>query len=550
MEEFYREMFDEIEKENVQTIEQVQRIRRELCRKYQPNVFPSMIQILLHADETMYNRLQFLVTKPMRTRSGVAPIALMTKPTKCPHGTCAMCGGGPGSPYGTVPQSYTGAEPATLRGMRNFYDPYLVVFNRLEQYTLLNQSKEKVEIIIMGGTFPATALTYQEEFIMYTFKALNDFSTEFYPNGNFDLEKFKEFFELPGNYKDAERTHRVQKKMFALKGSSTLTAELKKNETAKIRCVGLTIETKPDWALLPHAQRMLEQGCTRVELGLQSVSDDVLRQINRGHTTKESKEAMRILKDLGFKVNAHIMIGLPGQDNEEIFQFFEDPAYRPDMLKIYPCMVMPGTEVEKWWKEGKFVPITTEEAIDVISRFKARVPEYVRIMRVQRDIPTKRTLAGVDRTNLRQMIRENMKRKGLVCHCISCSEIKSQIINPCLSVFEYTASNGKEFFISFHQDTEIIGFCRLRFPSKCLRSEITPESAIVRELHVYGPAVDLQKQGRVQHHGFGKRLLQKAEEICVSYGKKKLIVIAGVGVREYYKRLGYYQDGPYVSKDL
>ena len=211
---------------------------------------------------------------------------------------------------------------------------------------------------------------------------------------------------------------------------------------------------------------------------------------------------------------------------------------------------MPGTELEKMYKRGEFIPIRTEEVIKLLAEFKPKVPEYVRIMRIQRDIPTKQTLDGVDKTNLRQLLKEYMEKRNLHCNCIRCNEIKSEITDPELQVLEYTASQGKEFFISLKQGKEIIGFCRLRFPSQVLRKEITEDSGMIRELHVYGNAIDLEKSGDVQHRGFGKMLLKKAESICKENKKNKVLVISGIGVREYYKKQGYQQDGPYVSKNI
>ncbi len=393
MDTLYTELYHEIEKRNIKSTEEVLKLRRELCRKYTPKDFPSIIDILMHANKEQFEKLKFLIMKPMRTQSGVTPIAIMSMPSNCPHGTCIMCPGGLGSYFGDVPQSYTGTEPSTMRSMRNFYDPYLTVFNRLEQFYLLNQSCEKAELIIQGGTFPAFPEEYQNEFIMYALKAMNDF--------DFTFDAFKEFFELPGNI-TPERTKRIQKKILARKGTSTLREEQRRNETAKIRCVGLTIETKPDWSKEQHANLMLEQGCTRVELGVQTTDNHVLEITNRGHTVEDTKQACRILKDLGFKVLAHMMLGLPEDKNDLMSIFQED--FRPDMLKIYPCMVMPGTELEKMYNAGTFTPIRTEEVIKLLAEFKPQVPEYVRIMRIQRDIPTKQTLDGVDKTNLRQLL--------------------------------------------------------------------------------------------------------------------------------------------------
>ncbi|MFH1972160.1 MAG: tRNA uridine(34) 5-carboxymethylaminomethyl modification radical SAM/GNAT enzyme Elp3 [archaeon] len=546
MEQFYKELIKELIKRKIDNIDDALKLRRELCRKYNPNIFPSIIQILSYATDKEFEKLKFLVSKPTRTISGVTPVAIMTNPSKCPHGKCIMCPGGVDSYFGDIPQSYTGKEPATMRGVRNFFDSYLQVFNRLEQYVLLNQNLEKVELIIMGGTFPARSIEYQDDFVMYAFKAMNDFSEMFFVDGKLNFKKFKEFFELPTTSLNDERTKQIQKKVLKLKGKGSLVKEQKRNEKAKVRCVGLTIETRPDYGGLVEGNQMLKLGCTRVELGIQSVSDRVLKKINRGHSVNDSVKSMQVLKDLGFKINAHMMIGLPGDKNNLMKVFKKD--FRPDMLKIYPCMVMPGTELEEMYKKGKFKPMTTEKAVKIIAKFKTKVPEYVRIMRVQRDIPTKHSVAGIDRTNLRQMIHNYMLKKNMRCNCIRCNEIKSQIKDPELKVIEYNASKGKEFYIVYIIGKEVIGFCRLRFPSKSLRDEITKDSGIVRELHVYGQAIGVGQDGEVQHKGFGKKLMDKAEEISIKNKKKKLLVISGIGVKAYYYKLGYKEDGPYVSK--
>ena len=270
--------------------------------------------------------------------------------------------------------------------------------------------------------------------------------------------------------------------------------------------------------------------------------------MNRGHTIKQTIKSMQTLKDLGFKINAHFMLGLPKQSDKDIYKLFTKQEFRPDMLKIYPCMVMPGTELEKLYKKGKYKPLTTNKVINILKDFKPKVPNYVRIMRTQRDIPTKVSIAGVDKTNLRQLLHNKLKKP---CNCIRCNEIKSEITNPELKIKKYKASNSTEYFIYIHQKKEIIGFCRLRFPKGKLRKEITKDSAIIRELHVYGKATGIKKKGKVQHKGFGKQLMEKAEQICKKNNKTKLLVISGIGVREYYiKKLGYKKDGPYVSKTL
>lgn len=554
----YQELLTELKKNNLSE-KQFSALKRELALKYHEKTIPSNIQIMLHATPEESELLkQKLLTKPVRTISGVSPVALMTAPSSCPHGKCTFCPGGLNSPWGDVPQSYTGHEPATMRGIRNNYDSYFMTFNRLEQYLLLGHTIDKVEFIIMGGTFPATSKEYQEEFIFGAFKALNDFSALFFDDeGNLKIKDFKEFFELPGELHDKERMKRIQQKLLLLKKktSTTLEQEQLRNETAQSRCVALCIETKPDWGFLEHGNEMLRQGCTRVELGIESVYDDVLMSTHRGHTTADSKKSIQILRDLGFKINFHHMPGLPLTDRERdiagMKQLFNDPDYRPDMIKLYPTMVAPGTALHQQWKQGKFTPISTEEAAFRVVEFKKICPEYCRIQRIQRDVPTKYWAAGVDRTNFRQFIHQNYQFR---CRCIRCREPKGKKVNwPAveIKVQEYAASKGKEFFISAEDSGQdiLIGFCRLRFPSQYLRPEIIPGSALIRELHVYGTATAIGEEGAVQHRGWGRTLMKKAEEIARAQGKKKMVVISGVGVREYYRQLGYKNEGMYMVKE-
>ncbi len=558
MSKIYKEIIKGIINQKLRTQEQVLKLTRELAREHRPKTFPSLIQILAHANNTEFQKLKHIITKPTRTISGVTPIAIMTSPEECPHGKCITCPGGPKSHFGDIPQSYTGHEPATMRGIRNNFDSYLQVFNRLEQYILLNQSIEKVELIIMGGTFPARKKAYQNEFIMYAFKAMNDFSNLFFTDNKLDFKKFKTFFELPAQELTKERTKNIQNKILKLKSNSTLKKEQKINETTKVRCVALCIETRPDYAQLEHANLMLEQGCTRVELGIQSTQEKVLKAMNRGHATEQTIQAIRILKDLGFKVAAHFMLGLPKQSDRDIYKLFTKQEYRPDMLKIYPCMVLKGTKLYELWKGGKFKPLTAEKAASIIVKFKKIVPQYCRIQRIQRDISSKLTEVGVNKTNLRQYIHKKYKIK---CNCIRCREVgqnrnkKLNIEKSKILIRKYKASKGKEFFISI-EDTKnnvLFGFCRLRFPSQELKKEITKNSAIIRELHVYSKALALGKHSKesYQHRGLGKKLVKKAEEIALENNKNKMIIISGIGVKEYYiKKLEYKKDGPYVSKLL
>ncbi len=557
--DFPRLVGEEILKRKIKTKEEAIRLRDKLAKEHKPKKLPSLIQILISLPQNKIKLLKgLLLTKPVRTISGVAPLAIMTKPIRCPHGRCSYCCGGPNSAFGDVPQSYTGGEPATMRAIRNNFDPYLQVFNRLEQYVLLGHNFEKIELIVMGGTFPSFPKKYQEEFIKFTFKALNDFSELFFnKNGELNYTKFKEVYELPTeNFSDKERTLRIQKKLLKLKGKTTLTKEQKINETAKVRCVALCIETKPDWGLLEHGNQMLKLGTTRIELGVQSVYEDVIKKVNRGHTIKDTKDSIRILKDLGFKVAIHYMPGLPltnkKRDLEGMVSLFKNPDFKPDMLKIYPTMVSKGTILYKEFKEGKFKPLSIKDAAELLIKFKKHVPKYCRIMRIQRDIPTKQWIAGVEMTNFRQYL---FQKYDVKCNCIRCREPMGKEIDwnkVKIKIQEYGASKGKEFFISA-EDTKndlLVGFVRMRFPSDSLRKEITKKSALIRELHVYGTSLGLKEKGTVQHKGYGKKLMKTAEEIAKKEGKDKMVVISGVGVREYYYNLNYKKEGPYVTKKI
>ena len=433
--------------------------------------------------------------------------------------------------------------------------------NRLEQYIVTGHNPEKVELIVMGGTFMSFPDEYKEEFLTNAYKALNDFSEKFYSENEFLLEDFKQFFELPGEVGDPGRTEKIQNKLKEMKASnrSTLENEQERNEDAVCRCVGLTIETRPDFGKLKEGLEMLRYGCTRVELGVQTVYNKVLEEINRGHYVEDSIESTKILKDLGFKINYHLMPGLPGVSFEDdvlgFKKIFDDEEFRPDMLKLYPCMVLKDSKLYKRWKKGEFSPIDTQKASKLIREFKQYVPRYVRIMRVQRDIPTYAIEAGVEHTNLRQFI----EKLNPGCRCIRCREVghvyaKKGILpeNIKTVVRKYNASKGKEYFISL-EDREkdiLVGFIRLRFPSEKLSKEITDTSALIRELHIYGDIARIGQKSNAQHRGYGKKLLEKAENIARENNKSKILVISGIGVRSYYRKFGYKRDGPYMAKFL
>ena len=558
--EYFQEIIETLKNKEL-TKQQLARLKVKLCGKHKRKKIPTDIEILLNTPKKDLNKIKSqLLTKPTRSISGVAIVAIMTKPFKCPHGKCDICPGGPKSVFGNVPQSYTGKEPATMRAIRNNYDPYLQVFNRLEQYVVMGHVPDKVELIIMGGTFPSVSKIYQKNFIKFSLKAMNDFSKLFFKNDKLNITKFKKFFELPADVFDPKRAKIIKKKLTSLKNKTTLDKEQKRNETVKIRCVGLTIETRPDYGLLEHGNFMLELGATRVELGIQSVYDESLKAINRGHDLKTSIQSIRELKDLGFKLNFHYMPGLPGingaKDLKGMKELFTNQNFQPDMLKIYPCMVAKGTKIYKKYKNKTFQPLTTTKAAELIAEFKKHIPNYCRVMRVQRDIPSYQIEAGVDKTNLRQYIQNICKEKNIKCKCIRCREIgrNKELGKVKLQIKEYKASEGTEFFISAEdkQNNTITGFARLRLPSQSLRKEITKDSAILRELHVYGAALAVGSKGKVQgqHKGWGIKLLTAAEKIAKKHKKTKLVIISGIGVRNYYKKHGYKKQGPYMIKQL
>ena len=550
MEPFFVEVQEAIEKGVSK--DALSKLKGKLSKKYGLSNVPTDSEVFLRTGAK-------LKTKPMRTMSGVSPLALMTAPFACPHGKCVYCPGGPGSPFGDVPQSYTGKEPSTMRGIRNNYDPYLIVFNRLEQFIAIGHLPEKTEVIIQGGTFPALPWDYQEGFITYALKAMNDFGEKFYKDG-VDMKEFLSFFELPGKVGDPERTKHIHEKELQLKGKSSLEIEQQRNEKAKIRCVALCIETKPDWCFEPHIDGMLKLGTTRVEMGVQCLRDDVMKSTHRGHNLQDAVKATKLMRNSLLKIGYHMMPGLPGMtkemDLEDYKELFSNPDYMPDAIKIYPTTVMKGTGLYGMWKADKYQPLSAEAAADIIVEAKRYVPKWCRIMRVQRDIPSTVIDAGPNMTNMRQLVEKKLKEKGLKCHCIRCREPREKQIDwdsVKLLREDYEANNGKEIFLSF-EDTKndlLLGFCRLRIVPESHREEVPNNTAGIRELHVYGQSVPLGKSGDVQHRGLGKKLMAEAEKIAkAEFNCKKIVVISGVGAREYYYKLGYHLDGPYVSKWL
>ena len=539
-----REILEKVLEGRIETEYQLNKIKKDISKAYQLSSLPRNGDIISQGTpEEQIIIKEFLRRKPVRTISGVAVIAVMTSPSPCPHGVCVPCPGGPNSSFKS-PQSYMGREPAAMRAIQHEFDPYSQVTSRLSQLKEIGHDVEKVELIVMGGTFSARNLDYQEWFTKRALEAMNDFTG-------------KEW---------REKAWKIGQNLPNIPQYIPLEEVQKANETAEIRNIGITFETRPDWAKPEHVDEFLKLGGTKVELGVQSVYDFVLARMQRGHGVAEIIRANQVLRDSAFKVGFHMMPHLPGADSEldlrGFKKLFEDPRFKPDYLKIYPTLVTEGTPLYELWESGKYQALSDEEAAELVSEIKAILPKWVRLQRIQRDIPAHQIFAGVRKSNLRQLAEEKLREKGKKCRCIRCREVghtglKGRKVNAEdieLTVETYEACKGKEYFIAFEDlsaDT-LIGFTRLRFPFSPHRPELE-NTALIRELHVYGSIVPVgkgAKQTDWQHRGYGKELLEQAERIASEAGYQKLAVISGIGAREYYRKSGYFLDNVYMSKLL
>ena len=508
---------------------EIAKIKKEVAKKYHLIKIPEDSAILKFSKGIKdYEKLRdALKVKPVRTLSGVAVISVMSSPERCPHGKCIPC---PGGVEFNTPQSYIGYEPAAQRGKQYNYDSFKQVSSRLNELKEIGHNVDKVEVIVMGGTFIARDKKYRDEFILGIYNALNSFDNCVDYTDDLELAK-------------------------------------KINERAKVRCIGMTFETRPDYAKEEDIIEMLKYGATKVEIGVQSIYDDVLIAINRGHDVDEVIKATKRLKDSALKVGYHIMPGLPGSDFQrdlKMFkELFENDKFRPDYLKIYPTLVVKGTKLYEMYKRGEYSPYTTEEVVELLAKAKRYFPEYVRVQRIQRDIPVDMAI-GLDKGNIRQLVKRRLEEMGEKCRCIRCREIGHKIYSSGLNlsdlslndaeivVRKYKASDGLEFFISYeftHIDA-LIGFIRLRFPKNPFIDEIK-NLALIRELHVYGESVKIgvRKEGAFQHKGVGERLLRMAEEIAKDR-YDGIAVLSGVGARDYYRKHGYELNLNYMYKKL
>ena len=458
------------------------------------------------------------VRKPTKTISGITPVAVMLPPRKCNHGACIYC------PNLNVPQSYTPKSPVVMRAMSVKYDAYKQVVDRLKAFKVMNHPTDKIELIIMGGTFLEYPEEFQDDFIKSCYDGLNGYK------------------------------------------SGRVIESQEKNELSKHRCVALCVETRPN-VCSEHIKKMRKWGVTRVELGVQIIDDKIYKKVKRGHTVQDVVDATKELRDAGFKIGYHIMPGLPGsnikKDLKLFKKLFSDQRFKPDQLKLYPCQVMPGSELEKMYWENKYIPYCREEIEKILIEMLKIVPRYCRVMRVMREIPPEYLVAGTIRIDLRKEIEENLRKGKNKLKEIRYREIGFALrdarevnLDLELKITKYRAAKGDEYFLEIvNKDDILFGLLRLRIVNK---------KAIIREIHVYGQALKLGEKGIVsQHKGLGKWLMNEAEKIvrCSAYPKtldsgaknnkiKELSVISGVGVREYYKKLGYSLKNNYMVKQI
>lgn len=530
-------------------------IRRHI--KQTPYAFPTSLQLwtvyrLLLDEGTQKNEglEKVLRIKDVRTDSGVAPITVLTKPFPCP-GRCVYC-----PTEARMPKSYLSTEPAAARALSLEFDPYRQVRLRIKTLEKNGHKANKIELIIKGGTWSAYTQKYREWFIARCYEAANEISSDM-PDQPSDKTASGETEECTeGQLSQAQKT----------------------NETAEYRVIGLTIETRPDWIKPKEAIHLRKLGVTRVELGLQIINDRVLTLTKRGTTVADAEKAIALLKTAGFKVDVHILPGQPGASREDDLESFKtlfgDARFRPDMVKIYPCVVLPDSELSEWTARGEYKPLEGNDLLELLIEMQTMVPRYCRVPRVIRDFPTTQITHGNKQSNLRETLDGEMAKRGIRCVCLRCREVghvAGDHTHDKTKIFEerYENANGTEVFLSVENEdrSAVFGFCRLRLPSYPPPDKGKSEgvsdpileafpvlrgSAIIRELHTYGTALNIDQQdpSASQHKGYGRRLMQRAEEIALEEGCARMAVISGIGVREYYKTLGYAERDTYMAKDL
>jgi len=469
------------------------------------------------ADAALLERLRL---KPVRTLSGVTTVTVLTKPYPCP-GQCIFC-----PDDVRMPKSYLPDEPGAMRGLEHNFDPYAQVVSRIQALSALGHPTDKIELLILGGTFSAYRRDYQRWFVRRCFEALNG---------------------LPASEGDTTE--------------DSLSALHLANETALHRNVGLVIETRPDEITLAEIHWLRELGVTKVQIGAQSLDDKILALNKRGHTVAQLRQAVALLRAAGFKIVLHWMPNLLGatleSDRQDFSRLWDDLC--PDEIKIYPTQLLANTVLYEYWRSGEYHPYTTAELIDLLAELKSTIPRYCRVNRVVRDIPSTHVVEGNRRTSLRQDVLAEMHRRGTSCRCIRCREVRKRVVDPSALILKdmvYQAGGAEEHFISFDTpDDKLAGFIRLSLPGAESPSTGLSDlegAAIIREVHVYGQSlpVGAEQNGAVQHSGLGTRLLAEADRIAQMRGFRRMAVIAAVGTRRYYLERGFRRGELYLIKDL
>lgn len=483
---------------------------------------------------------KYLTKRPTRSLSGVTPLTVLTKPFPCP-GKCVYCPNEPG-----MPKSYLSNEPAAQRAKMNKFEPVRQVIMRIKALEANGHLVDKIELLILGGCFNAYPKSYQKSFIKKCFDVCNSFRSD-----------SRGFIPPP---------------------TKNLVAAFKKNETARYKIIGVTVETRPDMINEREIKWFRDLGITRVQLGVQHLDDKILKLVKRGHTAQQTIEATKLLKQAGFKIDYHLMPDLPGatpkKDLVMFKKIFTDENFQPDQIKIYPTVVNKYAPLYRWYQLGKFKPYTPNQLLDLLIKVKQIIPYYVRINRLIRDIPKESIVAGNKITNLRQLLVEKMKQNHVKCKCMRCREAKENVADikkAKLFIQQYQASGGLEYFISYESPKrdKLYSFMRLRINNHIHEADGLavglPEiknAAIIRELHTYGQLLPVNQhlcsggftpppsKSAAQHTGFGKRLMQIAEDLTKKHNLKKIAVISGIGVRPYYRKLGYKLQETYMVKNL
>ena len=502
------------------------------------------------------NFLNNITMKKIRTLSGVTTVTVLTKPFACP-GKCIFC---PNDVR--MPKSYISSEPGAQRAESNHFDPYKQTFNRLLAIEKIGHPTDKIELIVLGGTWTAYPEKYQIWFIKRCFDAMNEFV-----GGHKPAVVFKPIESIQTNAvknKDNVINYNLSVSLIQKTRESAVWKQLfeahTKNINAQTRCVGLVIETRPDEITQKEVTRIRRLGATKVQIGVQSLNDKILKMNKRGHSVAQTAKAFRLLRQAGFKIHAHYMPNLygstPSEDIKDFAKLFEDKRYRPDELKIYPCSLIEGTELMTYYKSKQWKTHSKKDLLHVLSECMIKVPGYCRVTRMIRDIPSQEIVDGNKITNFRQNVEEYLKEQNINLEEIRSREVKDEPVRPedleIKDIFYQTESSDEHFLQFVTASNKIAGFLRLSFPkSKAFIKELI-NSAIIREVHIYGNSLQYgdTKDGVAQHSGLGTLLIKRAIEIAKSKNTKKLAVISSIGTRKYYGKFGFKQKELYQLLNL